>query len=69
MVRSTLSPLFGRKTIQALFDMINAEKFSSLLHDPAEKLIETYKAEDLMTEEKMEFYDLGPGLPSKSRSF
>ncbi len=55
------------KQSKLYLDMINAEKFSSLLHDPAEKLIETYKA-DILNDFKgeMEFYDLGPGLPSKS---
>jgi len=55
------------KQANLYLDMINAEKFSSQLHEPTERLIEKYTTDILKDfKGKLEFYDLGPGLPTKS---
>ncbi len=55
------------KQAKLYLDMIGAEKFSTQLHEPTEKLIDKYRTDILKDfTGKVEFYDLGPGLPSKS---
>lgn len=52
---------------KAYLEMIQADKFSSLLHDPALELIDKYKNKILNSfKGKLSFYDLGPGLPTKT---
>ncbi|SHL96191.1 L-histidine N(alpha)-methyltransferase [Mucilaginibacter sp. OK098] len=52
---------------QAYITMIEADKFSSLLHDPTLNLIEKYKHKILKGfTGKLSFYDLGPGMPTKT---
>jgi uncharacterized SAM-dependent methyltransferase len=52
---------------KAYLEMINAESFATLLHDPALSLIERYR-EKILKDFKgpLSFYDLGPGLPIKT---
>lgn len=47
--------------------MIKGEKFSTLIHDPALKLIEKYKHKIIKDfKSPLSFYDLGPGFPTKT---
>ena len=51
----------------AYLDMIEKENFAKSLHDPAVQLVTEYSAEIISdTLENVEFYDLGPGLPTKT---
>ena len=52
---------------KAYLEMISGEKFASLVHEPAKQLIEEFKGSILKDiKEPIEFYDLGPGLPTKT---
>jgi uncharacterized SAM-dependent methyltransferase len=51
----------------AYIEMIKAEKFSTQLHDPTLELINKYKSKILANfNGRLSFYDLGPGLPTKT---
>lgn len=52
---------------RAYLEMIEAEKFSKSLHDPILDLVKD-NAKDIIngTNNRIEFYDLGPGLPNKT---
>jgi uncharacterized SAM-dependent methyltransferase len=58
---------FEEEQAMAYLEMIETEKFSKSLHGPAEELVKE-NANELIrgTSKKIEFYDLGPGLPTKS---
>ena len=51
----------------AYLKMIEKDNFSKSLHDPIEYLVKKY-AKSIINEsyKKIEFYDLGPGLPTKT---
>jgi len=52
---------------QAYINMIDAENFSTLLHEPTLNLINKYKEKILSGfKGRLSFFDLGPGLPTKT---
>lgn len=58
---------YEQEQAQAYLKMIEAEKFSKLLHDPIIELVKENSSEIIRgINKQVEFYDLGPGLPTKS---